>query len=430
MRLLLALLLLAFIFADVSSLDMSLSAGLSVKNLMLNLIALALLIRYAAQRNFNFEIPSILVCFGTMFLYALLSVAVAAWVIEYPHYNALVSILTLKAVIVDPALLLLVFFYGARSVSDVRFLMSVLLGAFSIANLLTITNVYGLTTVGDLHFGDNNQYEANRVYGFFGHANETGALIAILLPAYVALVTAARGAEKWLWAAGMVCSAVVLIMTGSRGALAGLVLGGTIGVFVCQRYLPPMRLLRGLGSYVAAGLPFVIVLGAKYGGEFIQRVVSQGSAVDTAEISSGRTELWAEAIGRMMETPLSLITGFGWNVYDSMGFRLVPHNHYIFLWFELGLIGLSCYLLIVRGLASYAMQALRSADSTERNTLVAFMYALCILSIAIVFEQLYQPWLYIWPYAGLCLRMAFIVKRNSAEDSAQAAGVRQLPRRE
>jgi len=87
---------------------------------------------------------------------------------------------------------LLTFFYGTRSFADTKALTRILLGAFTIASLITITNVYGITDWGEMDYGDNNLYEANRVYGFFGHANETGALIAFFLPAYVAVAMSER----------------------------------------------------------------------------------------------------------------------------------------------------------------------------------------------------------------------------------------------
>jgi O-antigen ligase len=161
-------------------------------------------------------------------------------------------------------------------------------------------------------------------------------------------------------------------------------------------------------------LPIVALIGAKYGAEFLQRVISQGSAADVGEVSSGRTDLWMGAISRMMETPLSLITGFGWNVYDSMGFILVPHNHYILLWFELGLIGMGCYLTVIRTLLQAALSALRTATPEMQSYLVALVISIMILSVAILFEQLYKPWYYIWPYVGITLRIAFLARQESA----------------
>jgi O-antigen ligase len=414
MRLLLALLILVVMATDVFGLNLGLGPGMSAKNALLDSIALILTIRIVIQRNFKLEIPAIAGAYALMFIYAALSVVVAAVIIQYPHYDLKLSLVTLKTDIMDPALLLLVYFYGSRSVADVKFLTQVLLAAFTVANVLTITNVYGLTDVGSMLYGYNNMYEANRVYGFFGHANETGALIAMFLPAYVAIAMTQTGLVRYGWLGAMMISVVVLIMTGSRGALAGLFLGGGVAAYACRKYLPPAKLLRGGLILTAIGIPIFAVIGARSGGsELIQRIVSQGAAADVGEVSSGRTELWASALGRMMETPMSLISGFGWNVYNSMGFYLVPHNHYILLWFELGLVGLGCYLTVVWTSLRTAFMALRTASVDVQAYLIALIYALAIISVAVFFEQLYKPWYYVWPYVGVTVRLAMLARQRS-----------------
>ena len=65
------------------------------------------------------------------------------------------------------------------------------------------------------------------------------------------------------------------------------------------------------------------------------------------EASSGRTEIWLNLLATMFASPITFITGFGWDVYWSMPFRFSPHNHYLALWFNLGLVGLVDRLLFV-----------------------------------------------------------------------------------
>jgi O-antigen ligase len=405
-RILLIALLWVLTASDVMSLDLSLAPGLSVKNAMLNLIAAFLVVRIVVQGKFKLEIPVIVMSLAVTFLYALGSIFIASFVVDYPHYSLRDSIVALKYDIVDPALLLLMYFYGARTAADSIAITKALLVAMAVASLITITNVYGLTDIGATVFGGNDNYEANRVFGFFGHANETGTLIVVLLPAYLAMYSGARDFWRPLSIAAMMVTVVVLIMTGSRGALAGLAIGGAWAAFLCRRQLSLTTITRNAGPVALVGLPIVLILGAKYGQEFFQRILSQGSSVDVGELSSGRTELWAKAIGRMMEAPLSTITGFGWNVYDSMGFPLIPHNHYIATWFELGLVGLLCFVFIIRQIMVRLLRAFGSADQQTRPYLVAAVFGVTILLVAIFFEQLFKPWLYIWPYLGVSLRAA------------------------
>jgi hypothetical protein len=45
--------------------------------------------------------------------------------------------------------------------------------------------------------------------------------------------------------------------------------------------------------------------------------------------------------------------------------------------------------------------------------LIAFIYGIMALSGALFFAQLFRPWLYIWIYCGLVMRMAVIALQTS-----------------
>src|SRR5262249_35944898 len=68
-----------------------------------------------------------------------------------------------------------------------------------------------------------------------------------------------------------------------------------------------------------------------------------------------------------------------------------------------------------------------ASDETARY-LVAFIYGIIALSVAIVFTQLYHPWIYIWAYIGLTMRIAVTAMQTvpanarAEKRSAVAAG--------
>ena len=119
-----------------------------------------------------------------------------------------------------------------------------------------------------------------------------------------------------------------------------------------------------------------------------------------------------------METPISLITGFGWNVYDSMGFSLIPHNHYIALWFELGLVGVICFLLIIYTIVKTLLSAMKVADHDTQLQSIACVFGALIMLVGLFVEQLSKPWPYIWPYLALCLRGALLAQARSKTSAA------------
>ena len=76
------------------------------------------------------------------------------------------------------------------------------------------------------------------------------------------------------------------------------------------------------------------------------RVFGIGS-MGMSEASSGRTDIWMQAINEMMANPITLITGFGWNVYSTMPTVFAMHNTYLDQWFNLGLLGVGVYVFII-----------------------------------------------------------------------------------
>jgi O-antigen ligase len=112
----------------------------------------------------------------------------------------------------------------------------------------------------------------------------------------------------------------------------------------------------------------------------------------------------------MMNSPVSLITGFGWDTWSVMGFSYVAHNHYLLLWFELGLVGIVCLLLILGQLVTTALATVAVADSPDRDYIVAFVFSFLILGIGVFFVLLAKPWFYLWSFIGLAMRYTVDVK--------------------
>ena len=132
--------------------------------------------------------------------------------------------------------------------------------------------------------------------------------------------------------------------------------------------------------------------------------------------SSGRTEIWTTVLEVMFGTPLTLLTGFGWEAYGTFPFRWVTHNHYLQQFFNLGLIGLICSVLLLVVPIRTANAAANYAHPDVRPMLIAFAIGTIALATAVFFVNLYTPWLYYWSYAGIVMRLA----ANALEPQAHA----------
>jgi O-antigen ligase len=114
----------------------------------------------------------------------------------------------------------------------------------------------------------------------------------------------------------------------------------------------------------------------------------------------------------MAQHPLTLLTGFGWNAYWVMPFRYSPHNYYLAQWFNLGLPGLICSLLLLVIPVRTALQSFAVASPRLRPLLAGFVISTLAYASATFFVDLYVPWIYFWAYTGVTMRLAMIARET------------------
>jgi O-antigen ligase len=170
----------------------------------------------------------------------------------------------------------------------------------------------------------------------------------------------------------------------------------------------------------------LVVTFSSYGNLLAERMVGAGSA-DAGTVSSGRSDIWATALAAMVAHPITFITGYGWDVYSSMPFQFATHNHYLYLWFNLGLVGLvgGSYLLF-SGIGRARRASLQAAPP-YRGQLIAFVLGGVGIATAVFFVNLHQPWYYFWMYAGVVMRLVLLVQRKPATVPVTSAS--DVPRR-
>lgn len=405
MRYLLALLIFFLTTIDVFGWTLSLAPGLSVKNAILYLIMLALAARIVVRGGTRLELPQVHLWFGVLIAYATLTWLGAGLVLRYEGYTLVGSGIDLKAFLLDNAVVFVLYLYGTRTLADAKFLLTCVLLAVAAANAIAIGNVAGLFQIGTTTVGTEGNL-AGRVFGAFGHANETAALTVCLLPAYVAAAFSSRGMARLFWALAGTVSATLMIMTGSRGAFVGFALAAVFGSYLCRSIISWRRAATLVVIIGAVAVPVLALTSIKFGGILTERVTEL--ILSPATSSDERLYIWRPILDKMMANPATLITGFGWDTYDVMGFTYAVHNHYLALWFELGIIGLASYLLVIVQLLITARLAAEHASEETARYLIAFIYGIVGLSGAVFFSQIFKPWLYVWIYSGLTMRMAVI----------------------
>jgi O-antigen ligase len=278
-----------------------------------------------------------------------------------------------------------------------------------------------LSVLGVIELGSVGQNKDERLEGLIGEPNQDAAFLCLFIPGMIAVMLASGGLMRLAWFVGLLAAIGAFFLTASRGGFVALVLSAVWGVFLFRRYIPVRSIIR-FGAWAAGvGTLLLIALSARYGRILYRRFIEDSVATDVASASSGRIEMWTNALQNMADHPLTLLTGFGWEVYWLMPFRYAPHNTYLGLYFNLGVVGLVSWVLLMWLLVREARAAVPHAAPEHRTVLISFVFGVLAISVATFFVDLYQPWMWFWAYAGVVMRIAVNArtKKASAFDAAE-----------
>lgn len=413
MRYLLAVILLFNTIGVVNGNAFMLAPGLSVKNALLYGSVVLLFMSAILGKRLRMELPGVMVAFGLLIAYAVVSAVAVANSEVYPRYTLMGSLARIKGDQLDWAIFFAMFSIGVATRAEAEQLLKVLLGFVGIANVITIWNAVGLPLIGKSVFNPEVYYGLPRIDGFFGHANETASMIVTFLPIFFALIGGSRGASRAMWISFCVASCMVVVGTVSRGALVGIVLAAVWMSLRWNRYVSVGRFVKWGVLAVMLALLVLPFVGTGYLEKFLGRFTGV-STVSATDISSGRTELWTNGVMAMLKYPWSLISGMGWNTWAVQGFQFLPHSHYLWIYFDLGILGLGCFIYLFVGIYGMARRAVDSAQSSaERRLPLAFVYAIPTYCICMVFANITVPWIFIWPLMGLIARNSFLIVQDS-----------------
>jgi O-antigen ligase len=145
--------------------------------------------------------------------------------------------------------------------------------------------------------------------------------------------------------------------------------------------------------------------------------------------------MWMEGIRVMIDHPWSFISGVGWNTWHVQGFNYLPHNQYLSLYFDMGLVGLFSFIAILIMLFRMIGRTARMApDPAARMWPIGMGFGLLMYAIGITFSNMTVPWIFVWPFFGLSVRYCLDSQRMFAEtdekDAARPARRREPDRRD
>jgi hypothetical protein len=391
--------------------NVKLGPGLSTKNALLYLMVVGIAINSAVARNRRIEILPVFATNALLVLYAIVTWIVIVAILDRPEYSPRATLISLKSTLVDYFLTLAVFFYGVLNRKDALWLLKAIVVLVLISNAVTLVDSFNIPDLGII----DSRLRDGRFVGFMGAANDYAMLLVFFLPISIALYQSSAGKARLLAGIGVALTCICLTLTASRGAYVG-VLGGLImSAIFLRRILSAAVIIRGAVitfAVLALLTPVVILLG--YSELYLDRL---GLFEGNAHIaSSGRTTYWLRALGVMAESPLSFITGFGFEAYElSRKFSAAMHNHYLNKLFNLGLIGMGLFVAVFGCILAIFRASVPSARSDVRPYLIALTIGLICLLVTQFFGQYYRSAYLIWASLGVGLRLAVEVMRDSVQ---------------
>lgn len=416
-RLILVSLFLVLMVAETFSLDMSLAPGLSVKNAYLYVILLILVLEWLVRgREQAIAVGTIHAAFLTLIGYATLTWYVISFIVQYSGYDVVLGFISLKTQLVDHYIFFLVFFYGVTKAQDALWVSRWVLAIVAVSSLVTVMDGLNTPDLGLIH-----QRADGRVSGPLGESNQYGAFLVFFIPALVARAVDLTGLRRWLMIGGVLLSFGALVLTTSRGAVVGLIVGSAAWVFLMRDQLSAKHVTRGLvGLAVSGTIALAIAVQGDYGELLERRFVEHSTEGTATEISSGRLAIWERGLALQAEQPVSFLVGYGWNTYQLWSYG-ASHNAYLDHLFCLGAIGLVIFLILVAAVINAGRLGVRAGMYDGRGETMGFLCGWLSFLTALMFVNIFNPWLFVWAFSGLMVRVALEAQRAADEVGAPRA---------
>ncbi len=288
-----------------------------------------------------------------------------------------------------------------------------------------------------LYAFDSPQGTILRVISSIGHSNYLGNFLLYTTPVSFALALSGRGRERRILAASSFLSSSVIVISGTRGAWLGLLIG--MAFFFGLEFAPKLQALfknkRKALIYLAVSLMLAVSLfwiasSSRYGNTVWVRLLA---TKEEKFSGSGRTILWRDSLKML---PKYLVVGCGAEGYRKafLAYRSKelaqlapqinnesPHNAYLDALISSGLLGGLAYMLLVVSSLVLLGKARRQAKDEKLKIVVDGLIA-AIVAVAVhnffIFDQI-TTGLYFFAFAAFA-QIAFNVARRTEALEVQA----------
>lgn len=265
--------------------------------------------------------------------------------------------------------------------------LKLLLGALFVSSLVPLAiGAYQLATGAGFHLSAG----FNRVQATFAHPNPFAMYLTMLIVTGVAILPYLRRSTKLALIALLATSGVFLLLTYTRSAWIATAAG-----------LLVVGLCHGKKVLGVVGLAVVVIIFS------VPSIAARFQDLDVEATSSGapanslvwRLEYW----GQTLELSDSPVFGEGLgSVRASTDVEKEPHNDFIRVFVEIGLLGLSAYVWLLVVMAGVARRGLRSpAGGLHRGVVIGFAGSLVAFLLLSLVSNVITQLVILWYFATL-----------------------------
>jgi tetratricopeptide (TPR) repeat protein len=241
--------------------------------------------------------------------------------------------------------------------------------------------VYELVEKGNLKLLEGkNLYE---LHGLFGHKNLFSSIMFLCLPFLVYLIIHTKNKIRYLYIVLIISTLILLVFIQTKAVLLALLLGIGVAMLVLFSQLK-------ISSTIKYSSFAMMIFGVLIGVFLLKNKLTLLSNNDTIV---ERTLLWQNTWQMIKEHPLMGVGAGNWQLFFpkyglhhfmqtnyliSDGYTTFqrPHNDFLWIWSELGILGLLVYISIFSFAIYYAIKNIKAAINTENKiTEAAFLMA-------------------------------------------------------
>lgn len=253
------------------------------------------------------------------------------------------------------------------------------------------------------------QYEAQtgiiRIYSTFYDAQPFAKYLLIILVILLALLLQGGLGQKakLIAAAFFILALWELNLTYARGPLIGFAAAALLMSYFSGKLnllqIALLALLLGAAMYLTGNINRFIEL-------FNPELIAGRSSVDF------RISLWTDAYGKILQNP---IFGYGAATFNA-AFGIIAHNDYLGLWYELGIIGLLLYVLMLIHVGLFAWGCSRKLRGIEKTAALMVLGLTAAIAIGSAAENYFSSNTIWWFFVGLLANLIGIYRTRTFPD--------------